>query len=237
LQAFFLFIYLNCRKTAVRVNIFTTNLKNKIMKKTKDITLILDRSGSMYTIKNATIESVNAFLREQKEENPKTSISLVLFDDVYDLVYECVKISDVKYLDDKTYLPRGTTALLDAIGTTIQNTKQRLKNSNPKPEQVLIVIVTDGQENASTKFEKNEIFSMIRKNETKKNWSFIFLGANQDAISESTSLGIKARRALTFAGDANGIRDAFKSVSCCMKLGDSGGFMFDEESRNKQKRN
>ena len=98
------------------------------MKKLTDITIILDRSGSMDTIKNATIEGFNSFIKKQKKGDFHTNLTFVQFDDEYEKVYEQKDIKTVEYLNSKTYNPRGTTALLDAIGLTINSTKKRIKN-------------------------------------------------------------------------------------------------------------
>ena len=139
------------------------------MKKTTDITVILDRSGSMSQIKYSTIESYNTFLKDQKSDGLKTNISLAQFDDEYEMVYEGEDIQSVNYLNSKTYIPRGMTALLDAIGTSIKRTKKRLKlNENEvSTNNVLIVIITDGMENASVKYTRQKIFKKIRKLEDK----------------------------------------------------------------------
>lgn len=184
------------------------------MKKSTDITIILDRSGSMSYIKETTIKGFNSFLKEQQATCSDTKITLVQFDYEYQVIYESINILEAKELSNKTFEPRGATALLDAIGLTIDNTKNRIKLSNKdeKPNNVIIVIITDGEENSSNKFSREMIFKKISKREKKDNWNFIFLGSNQDAIAVGGSFGIKSGKALTFANDSDGAVDAFKSM-------------------------
>ena len=212
------------------------------MKKHADITVVLDRSGSMEVIKSATIEGLNSFIRNQQSDEFRTFLSLVQFDDIYESLYENKDIKQVKFLTHDTYQPRGTTALLDAVGITLKLTKKRIKKISSKPDHVLIVIITDGEENASSKFNRPEIFKMINKREEKDGWKFVFLAANQDAIQEGGNFGIKPDRALTFAHDSEGVKAAINSVSeniidmmICDYNDDCPGF-FDDSDREKQDR-
>jgi uncharacterized protein YegL len=212
------------------------------MKNLTDITIILDRSASMEIIKEATIKGLNTFLDDHKQKHDplhnNTKISLVQFDHEYQMIYESIDILDVKYLNNETFIPRGSTSLLDAIGKTITDTKNRLNllPEKQKPNDVLIVIVTDGEENSSNKYTRDKIFKMISKREKKNNWKFIFIGSNQDAISVGGSLGIEADRALTFANDSEGVVDAFRSFSKGLGGMENGIFRFSEEDRETQKR-
>lgn len=209
------------------------------MKKGTDISIILDRSGSMGSIKEATIESFNAFLQEQQKSEHETILSLVQFDNEYETLIESTDIKLVNYLNDDTYVPRGSTALYDAIGITIASTKKRIKNSKSKPENALLVIITDGFENASTKYSSSDIFKMIRKRESKDHWKFIYLAANQDAVLEGGKIGIHAKRSMTFSQDKQGISNALYSLSDnieCLKSCSTSDFSFKEADRAKQAR-
>ena len=209
------------------------------MKTQKDITIILDRSGSMESIKSATIEGFNSFLRDQKVDEVTSAISLMQFDDSFETVYEEIDAKFVKELNNNSFVPRGTTALLDAIGRTIKLTKNRikLKKQSNQPEHIVIAIITDGGENSSTKFTREKVFQQIRKREEKDNWTFVFIAANQDAIYEASKYGINANRALTFSADRKGVQSAFSSFSkrvYCMSEPD--GFTFDMNDRKDQER-
>ncbi len=210
------------------------------MEKTVDIIILLDRSGSMQSIKEETIIGFNNFLIEQRKLKSRTVLTLAQFDDKYQIDYEAVDLSKVEKLNEDTYLPRGLTALLDAIGKTIKLTKKRYKlvEKSNIPKKTIFVIITDGQENNSTKYTRDEIFKKIRKEENKNGWEFVFLGANQDAIKEASNYGIKAKRAMTFAADALGAEDIFFALSS--NIGESivneSEFEFTNEQRKKQKR-
>ena len=184
------------------------------MSKHTDITFILDRSGSMESIKEATIIGFNSFLKEHKSANSETKITLIQFDNEYDMVYDGINIKEVNYLNNKTYMPRGTTALLDAIGKTINHNKRKFKEmpDNEKPKNVIVVVLTDGYENNSRLFSRKEIFMKINKRRNKDNWVFLFIGANQDAIIEGTKIGISDDLCLSIRASKSGIKHAFDSV-------------------------
>lgn len=183
-----------------------------------EIALILDRSGSMESIKTDTIGGFNKFLDSQKRVDGKCRISLYQFDDRYDVVYENKDIQDAPLLDDKTFVPRGWTALLDAIGRTVNDLGSRLNKlpEKERPQKVMVVIMTDGAENTSKEFSREKIFEMIKHQTDKYSWNFIFLGANQDAIATAQSYGIGANSTLTYAASSVGTKSAFNSLSTAM---------------------
>ena len=181
------------------------------MKNLTDITIILDRSGSMQSIKEATITAFNTFIKDQKKDGLPTNLSFIQFDDQYEKNYIEKDLHLAKELNAQTFEPRGMTALLDAIGTTIKSTKKRLKNNEQSSDKVIIAIITDGYENASTKYSRKKIFKMIRKREEKDNWKFVFLAANQDAMEEGAKFGIHQDRAMTYHADNEGVHQAFAS--------------------------
>jgi Mg-chelatase subunit ChlD len=211
------------------------------MRNLTDITIILDRSGSMGAIKTATIEAVNSFLNDQKKDELKSLVSLMQFDDIYETVYVVENIDKVQYLSTESFQPRGLTALLDAIGTSISIIKKRIKQlpKKERPENVIVAIITDGMENASKKYSRTQIFNQIRKREEKDGWKFIFIAANQDAIIEARKFGIKSEQALQFSADHDGMKDAISSFSkemYQMKRRENKSFLFDEGDRKKQER-
>ena len=210
------------------------------MKKDVDIIVVLDRSGSMQSIKNETISGFNSFVNEQRKLDYHSSLTLVQFDDRYQIDYESVDIKKVQELNTDTFVPRGLTALLDAIGKTIKTTRDRYSKlvKNDLPDKTIFVIITDGQENNSTKYNRKRIFKKIRKMEKEHNWEFVFLGANQDAISEANNYGINAKRAMTYAADKVGTTDMFFSLSANIEesLENGGEFEFTNDQRDKQKR-
>ena len=177
-----------------------------------DITIVLDRSGSMASVKDATIEAFNGFLHSQKTGDGDVQLSLVQFDDQYEPLLNAVPMAQVADLTPTTFEPRGSTALLDAIGRTIVETGQRLSQM-PEPQRpgtVVFVIQTDGFENASHNFRIEQINSMIAEQRQQYSWEFIFLGANQDAIASASQYGIGAGQALSYSQDAAGTLGAFR---------------------------
>ena len=209
------------------------------MKKLTDITILLDKSGSMESIKNATINGFNTFLSEQKETNGKVRLSLAQFNHGYQLLYEGIKIKKAPQLNSESFEPEGLTALLDAIGKTIKLTCERIKNLDKKkqPSNVVIVIITDGLENNSRKFTRKQIFQLIEKMQSKQ-WEFVFLGANQDAIQEAHNYNILEKKAMTFAADNDGVEDVFYSLSEAVDnfVYSDGEFKLPLAAKEKQKR-
>lgn len=183
----------------------------------KDIVFILDRSGSMFSIKGDTIGGFNQFVDEQKGVSGDVRMSLVQFDDEYEVVFEDVGIKKVKDLNGTTYEPRGMTALLGAIGKTVTDRKAAYKKLKKKyrPGKVAVVILTDGIENASNHAEWSRPFADVQKihdlvtQQRDKGWEFIFLGANMDAIATATSFGMSAGAAGNFAPTGAGVRSAY----------------------------
>lgn len=171
-----------------------------------EIIIVLDRSGSMKTIAEATVNGFNDFLEEHKNADGVANITLAKFDDRYELDYKSIPVKEAnKLILHETFVPRGTTALYDAIGMTINNTDTK--------SDVIFVIITDGQENASREFNQDDIFKLITEREENDGWKFIFLAANQDAIKTGNTIGIKGGRSMTYASTNAGTDAAFKSVA------------------------
>ena len=157
-----------------------------------DITMILDRSGSMGPMRQETINGVNAFIRAQREQPGEAVFTLVQFDDHYQVDYAAKPIKEAPELTERTYEPRGWTALHDAIGKTIGMVGDRLRRTPEaeRPARVLVVIQTDGQENFSKEFTAARVREMVEHQKEKYSWVFQFVGANQDAVLTGGQLGI-----------------------------------------------
>lgn len=157
-----------------------------------EIAFILDRSGSMSSVREQAIAGFNHFLADQQKETGQARLTLVLFDDEYLVPVEAVALADMRPLDATTYVPRNTTALLDAIGLTIDHLGRRLAATPEaeRPGQVVVAILTDGLENASTRYAWQDIAARIQHQREKYNWRFLFLGANQDAIATAARINI-----------------------------------------------
>jgi hypothetical protein len=180
------------------------------------INLIVDRSGSMRDIADDTIGGINMFLQGQKDQSlGEAFISFYQFDNVYECVYKGVNARQVPLLTKETYVPRGNTALLDAIGKTVVEVgiqMSRLQESE-RPAKIIIVIVTDGFENASTQYSRDKIFEMITHQKEKYNWDFVFLGANQDAIAVGQSYGVPISSSMSYHASGPGVTGMWLAVS------------------------
>ena len=164
-------------------------------KKTKptDIIVVLDRSGSMDSIGKSTVEGFNTFLKEQKAAKGEATLTLIQFDNEIQTDYLNESLNNVNELIlGKTFVPRATTALFDAIGQTIAKTKTK--------NDVVFVIITDGHENASKEYDQSKVFKMIEEKKA-EGWNFLFLAANQDAMKSGASIGINASNSMTFAAN------------------------------------
>jgi uncharacterized protein YegL len=182
-----------------------------------EIVFILDRSGSMGGLENDTIGGFNGFVKKQAEAG-QTSLTTVLFDDRYEILHNGIDAKHVT-LTDSEYFTRGSTALLDAVGKTINDVGRRLNETAEelRPGKVIFVITTDGLENASRKFGYDEVKRMITHQTEKYSWEFVFMGANIDVIEEGDKLGIKADRSFAFASTSEGLCDMYSEVNmlCC----------------------
>lgn len=169
------------------------------------IICVLDRSGSMSNIINDSIGGFNEFLKQQKALPDKATITVVLFDDKYDLLYDNVDIKNAEELTNKVWCPRGTTALYDAIGKTINNEKANFARlGKEKPAKVLVCVVTDGYENASKEYKREDIQKLI-KNCEKDDWNFLYLAANQDAFAVGAGFGISYGNTITYTASSAGV--------------------------------
>ena len=180
-----------------------------------EMVFILDRSGSMNGLEADTIGGYNSFLEKQKKEVGDATVTTVLFDDQYEMIHDHVAIGKVKYITNKEYFARGMTGLLDAVGKTINHVGNRHKNAldSEVPGKTMVVIITDGYENASREFTLPQIKQMIERQKEKFGWEFLFLGANIDAVSTAAGFGITADRAVTYEADSVGTRMNFDAVS------------------------
>jgi hypothetical protein len=159
------------------------------------ISLVLDRSGSMQTMRDDAIGGFNAFLADQQAFPGEATFTFAQFNDSYELIYPFANLQEVEPLTRETFVPSGTTALLDAIGKCMNETGKHLAAmpESARPEKVIFTILTDGQENSSREFSLGQIKGMITHQQEVYNWVFIFLAANQDAFSSATRLGVNLK--------------------------------------------
>lgn len=186
-------------------------MKNNIT----ELVFILDRSGSMSGLESDTIGGFNSMLERQNKEDGKALVTTVLFDHEYEVLHDRYNILKVNPITDEDYFVRGVTALLDAIGRTIQKTVRAIKHTDEseRPSKVLMVIITDGAENASTEYTYDKVKEMIEYQKSKYSWEFIFLGANIDAIATAKKFGIDEDRASNYHADSEGTKLNYESLS------------------------
>jgi hypothetical protein len=194
--------------------------KGKVASKIKPahIMIVLDRSGSMSSIKSDTIGGYNNFVAEQKKLKAKTRFTLVQFDNLYEIVYDGIDINDVPMLTDTTFVPRGGTALYDAIGKTVS----RHLAEEQSDELKILAVLTDGEENASREHSHAMVTSLLKNVQDNHGWEVLFLGSNIDAKVVGVAMGIGGHNTVNFAGVV-GASNAYAAASTVAVA--SRGFM------------
>ena len=166
-----------------------------------DLFFILDRSGSMYGSEEDTINGFNAFVEKQAAKNHNILVTVVLFDGKYEVLYARKPISEVKPLTRKEYYVRGSTALLDAIGRTVNTYRGEVNHA-------MCIITTDGYENSSREFNRAQIKDMVENS----GWEFVYIGADIDAYAEASHIGIRQSRVAMHRKSAKGYEDMYDAV-------------------------
>ena len=191
-------------------------------------------------LESDTIGGYNSMLSKQKKEKTgKVSVTTVLFDDQYELLYNQVPIEKVSPMTEEEYYVRGSTALLDAIGKTVMQVKANQDKKEIK-DKVLFVIITDGMENASREYRVEQVKKLIEERKEKDNWEFLFLGANIDAIGAAQNIGIDSSRAVRFKSDKKGtaknyevLNEAIKEIRGGYQLNNSWKNEIEEDVKNR----
>ena len=180
-----------------------------------EMLFILDSSGSMHGTEADVLGGFNSMIEKQKQEDGRAFVTTVVFNTDCRTVHDRLDINSVPPLGDRDYCPCGCTALLDAVAGSIKHISHIHKYSRPEdvPEKTVVVIATDGMENASRRYSLSQVKELIEKEQTKYGWEFIFLGANIDAIGTAQSMGITADRAANFNCDDEGLELCFAAVS------------------------
>ena len=179
-----------------------------------ELVFVLDRSGSMGGLESDTIGGFNSMIRKQKEQPGEAYVTTVLFDDQYEMIHNRFNINMIRPLTSEDYYARGCTALLDAVGRTIDQVgrTQKYLPEDERAEKVIFVITTDGLENSSREYSYKRLQEMIERQKNTYNWEFMFLGANMDAVAEASKFGISADRAVTFENDSQGVQLNYQVV-------------------------
>ena len=180
-----------------------------------EIVFILDRSGSMSGLEKDTIGGFNSLMERQKKEDGEAYISTVLFDNEAQVLHDRVPLDRVRPMTEKEYYVGGCTALLDAVGGAIHHigNVHKYAREEDRPEKTLFVITTDGQENASHRYNYEKVKQMVERQKERFGWEFLFLGANIDAAKEAGRFGIRADRTANFVCDAQGTEVNYKALS------------------------
>ena len=180
-----------------------------------ELVFILDRSGSMAGLEADTIGGFNATIEKQKKQSGKVYVSTVLFDNVSEVIHDRVDITEIKPMTEEDYSVRGCTALLDAVGGAIHHIGNIHKYARPEdvPEHTVFIITTDGMENASHSYSRDRVKDMIRRQQEKYGWEFIFLAANIDAEETAAGMGIRRERAVNYTCDREGVRVTYAAMS------------------------
>ena len=187
-----------------------------------ELVFILDRSGSTSGLESDTIGGYNALLEKQRKEPGDVILTTVLFDDRYELLHDRINLKGIAQITDKEYFVRGSTALLDAIGNTVNKivNVQRHTAEDEKAGNVMFIITTDGMENASREFTYEKIREMIGRQKERYGWEFMFLGANIDAVATAERFGIDKDRAANYNADSHGTQLNYEVISetvSCMR--------------------
>lgn len=181
-----------------------------------DITIILDKSGSMGPIRMDTLGGLNTFIKGQQQfKDDKVLLTLIQFSNVSSIRLDRVDINYIKEFTVEDYVPGGSTALLDAVGEAIDRAGKRFAklNESERPGKILFVIITDGEENSSCQYSLDQIKKMITHQQDVYKWQFVFLGANQDAFQSAASFGILTRNTSNYYNTSKGINDVFLALN------------------------
>lgn len=184
-------------------------------KKATEMVCILDRSGSMYKKRKDTIGSFNQMLEKQKGEPGEAYITTALFSDQCDVLYSHTPIRETEELAEQDYYIGGNTALFDAIGKVFHQTDSLLEGrEGDYEEKVLVFIITDGMENASVQYGRQQIKKLIEEKQ-KKGWVILFFGTDMEMIKLAEDTGIRKENTTCYPDTAEGIRESFLMAGSC----------------------
>ena len=204
-----------------------------------EIVFIIDRSGSMEGFEADTIGGFNSTVAAQKEGEGRVYVSTVLFDNVSEVIHDRVLIEDVKPMTRQDYRVGGCTALLDALGDAIHHIGNIHKYAREEdvPKHTIFVIITDGMENASRKYDSKTIKEKIKRQTEKYGWEFLFLAANIDAVETAKNIGIRRERAGSWDQSSRGIEKCYEEVSCyCRAIRNNEDFDSSDNKRRERKK-
>lgn len=181
-----------------------------------EVVFILDRSGSMGGLEQDTIGGFNSMLKKHKNGDTSAFVSTVLFSNKSEVIHDRLPIAEIPELTENEYSVGGGTALLDAMGDAIKHVKNIHKYARPEdvPAKTIFIITTDGMENASRRYDYDDIKKLVEA-QKEKGWDFVFMGANIDAFDVASHIGISRDRAVNYHSDSRGT-DAIFGAMCCL---------------------
>ncbi len=191
-----------------------------------ELVFVIDKSGSMEGLENDTIGGFNAMLKEQQGEVGEANVTTVLFSDYCTLLHDRIDIKGVAPLTESDYHVGGGTALLDALGLAIHKIRKVQKLTIPqfRADNVLFVIITDGQENSSRKYTAERVKKRIERQQETYGWKFVFFGANMDVVKEAGNIGISSDTAISYSADSVGTASSFSTMSSISSAVRTGKF-------------
>lgn len=193
---------------------------NEMQNKKTELVFIIDRSGSMYGMEKDTIGGFNTMIEKQKKQEGNCLVTTVFFNHEVTQIHNRVNLKSMQSLPDSAFEPSGSTALLDAVGMSIQTmiNVQRYTAPEDRADRVLFVIITDGMENSSRRYSWSKVHEMITAEREKYGWEFIFLGANIDAPEVAGQLGIREDLAATYLNDSEGMQTNFEAMASSVEM-------------------
>ena len=179
------------------------------------ITLVLDRSGSMQSVRDDAIGGFNAFIEQQRKVEGRATLTLVQFDDIFEEVFKGKPIAEVPLLDDDSFIPRGSTALYDAVGKSAAETLEYVQrlDEEERPASVIVAVLTDGQENASKEYSHKQVRSVVDQFNAKPGWEILFLAADMAVVRDAQRMGMAGKGSRLYDASKGGTRAAFEVIS------------------------
>lgn len=182
---------------------------------TTELVFIIDRSGSMNGFESDTIGGFNSMIKKQSETTGEVLVTTVLFNNKSEMLHDRVPISEIARMTEQDYQAMGCTALLDAVGSTVEHISfiHKYARKSDVPSHTIFVITTDGMENASHRYSATQVKRMITEKTEKSGWEFIFLGANIDSIEAARNIGIRSERAANYMQSREGYHACYEAMN------------------------
>jgi uncharacterized protein YegL len=183
-----------------------------------EVAIVMDESGSMMSTVDDAIGGFNSFLASQKEVDGEANITLVLFDNKYEIVHDGIDLNDIPDLNRATFVPGGGTALIDAIGKTIDSLSSRISEmaEEDKPGKTIIIVITDGQENSSREYKRSEVAEKIKSLKSESGWEMIFIGASEEILDQADDIGIAKSCTMKYDATSKGTAMAYDCMSAAL---------------------